>query len=177
MRKVFVSAVFACTFFVLGSRAAQTEHSQVGTWKLDVSQSNFSSEHAPKAATLRVLKDTPTMLSWRVQIVDDKGTDRLFSWSGPKDGSMHPVMQNGKEVSKQSAKIEGDGSLHRHGEDPDGSSFDAYSKVSDNSTSITDEITTRTKGGKESKEKTVYRRASPCCFWHSAIPSMSQDAW
>ena len=157
MRKVFVSAVFACTFFVLGSRA-QSEHSQVGTWKMDMSQSNFGSDPAPKAGTLKVLKDTPTMLSWRVQIVDDKGNGVWFSWSGPKDGSMHPVMQNGKEVSKQSAKIEGDGSLHRHGEDPDGSSFDAYSKESDNA--ITDEITSRTKDGKESKAKTVYRRVT-----------------
>jgi hypothetical protein len=157
MRKVFVSAVSACTFFVLGS-AAQSEHSQVGTWEMDVSQSSFGSDPAPKAATLKVLKDTPKMLSWRVQLVDDKGNAMSFSWSGPKDGSMHPVMQNGKEVSKQSAKMEGDGSLHRHGEDPDGTSFDAYSKPSDNNTSITDEITSRTKDGKESKAKTVYRR-------------------
>jgi len=159
MRKVFVSAVFACTFFVLGSRA-QSEHSQVGTWKLDVSQSNFGDGSAPKAATLKVLKDTPTMLSWSVEIVDPKDNSVLFSWSGPKDGSLHSVMQDGKEVSKQSAKIEGDGSLHRHGEDPDGSSFDAYSKVSDDGTSITDDITIRTKDGKETKSKTVYRRAA-----------------
>jgi len=155
MRKLLISAVFACTFFVLVS-LAQSEHSQVGTWKMDVSQSNFGTDPAPKAGTLNVLKDTPTMLSWRVQIVDDKGNAVSFSWSGPKDGSMHPVMQNGKEVSKQSAKVEADGSLHRHGEDPDGSSFDAYSKESDNT--ITDEITSRTKDGKESKAKTVYRR-------------------
>ena len=71
---------------------------------------------------------------------------------------MHPVMQNGKEISKQGAKRKVDGSLHRHGENPDGSSFDAYSKVSEDGASITDEITVRGKDSNESKEKFVYHR-------------------
>ena len=67
-------------------------------------------------------------------------------------------MQNGKEISKQGAKRKVDGSLHRHGENPDGSSFDAYSKVSEDGASITDEITVRGKDSNESKEKFVYHR-------------------
>jgi hypothetical protein len=157
MRKVFVSAVFACTLFVLGA-LAQSKQSQVGTWKMDASQSDFGSNPAPKSVTVTILKDTPTMLSWRVHMIDDKGKNISYSWSGPQDGSMHPVMQNGKELSKQSAKTEGDGSLHRHDEDPNGSSVDAYSKVSDDGNSITDEVTAKAGDGKESNEKWVYHR-------------------
>ena len=157
MRKLYVPAVFACALFVLGALAQSTQ-SQVGTWKMDASQSDFGSEPAPKSVTVIVLKDTPAMLSWRGHIVDDKGENISQSWSGPQDGSMHPVMQKGKEISKQSAKREGDGSLHRHDEDPDGTITEAYSKVSGDGNSLTDILTMKSKDGKESKWKCVYHR-------------------
>jgi hypothetical protein len=99
-----------------GSCMAQSKHSGVGTWKLDVSQSEFGSDPAPKSVTITVLKDTT---EWRVHFVDDKGKPMSYSWSGPEDGSMHPVIQGGKDIGKQSAKKEDDGSLLRHGEDAD----------------------------------------------------------
>jgi len=127
---------------------------------MDASQSDFGSEPAPKSVTVTVLQDTSEMLSWRVHIVDDKGKNISYSWSGPQDGSMHPVMQNGKEMSKQSAKREEDGSLLRHDEDPDGSSTDARSKVSDDGNTMTDEMTTKAKDGKELKQKITYHRVT-----------------
>ena len=72
MRKAFVSAVFACTLLAI-SAWAQSKQSQLGTWNMDLSQSDFGSDAAPKSVTLTVLKDTPEMLSWRVHVVDDKG--------------------------------------------------------------------------------------------------------
>ena len=159
MRKAFVSAVFACTLLAV-SAWAQSKQSMVGTWTMDVSQSDFGSEPAPKSGTVTVLKDTPEMLSWRVHMVDDKGKSISYSWSGPQDGSMHPVMQNGKEVSKQSAKREENGSLLRHDEGPDGSSFDARLKVSDDGNTVTDEVTIRAKDGKESKQKVISHRVT-----------------
>jgi hypothetical protein len=71
---------------------------------------------------------------------------------------MHPVMQDGKEISKQSAKREEDGAILRHGEDPDGSSFDARSRLSEDGNSMNEETTTKDKDGKESKQKAVYLR-------------------
>ena len=73
---------------------------------------------------------------------------------------MHPVMQNGKEMSKESAKREEDGSLLRHVEDPDGSSSDARSRVSDDGNILTDEMTVKAKDGKELKRKIVYHRVT-----------------
>ena len=159
MRKLLEFAVCACTLFACIAWA-QGHQSQVGTWKLDTAQSNFGSDPAPKSLTVTILKDTPQLLSWRVDGVDDKGKSFSYSWSGPQDGSLHPVMQGGKEVSKQSAKRNEDGSLLRHDEDPDGTTTDALSKVSEDGKMITDGASVKTKDGKESKQKWVYRRVS-----------------
>jgi hypothetical protein len=144
---------------LLAGAWAQTKPSAVGTWKLDPSKSDFGTDPTPKSVTIMVLKESPQMLSWRVRMVDNKGKAIAYSWSGPEDGSMHPVMQNGKEIGKQSAKREEDGSLLRHGEDADGSSFDARSRLSEDGRTMEEELTAKSKDGKESKEKTVYRRA------------------
>lgn len=145
---------------LFGLASAQSTQSAVGTWKMDMSQSDFGAGPAPKSSTVTVLKDTPTMLSWRVHMLDEKGKSVAYSWSGPEDGSMHPVMQNGKEISKQSAKRQDDGSLVRHGEDTDGSSFDARGRISDDGNTITEDVTAKTNDGKESKQKYVYHRSS-----------------
>jgi hypothetical protein len=159
MRTSFLSAT-TIGVLALGIASAQSKHSDVGTWKVDISQSTFGSEPAPKSITVVILKDTPQMLSWRVHGIDDKGKPFAYSWSGPEDGTMHPVMQNGKEIAKQSAKREDDGTLLRHGEEPDGSAFDARDKTSDDGNAITEEITEKSKDGKESTNKTVYHRAA-----------------
>jgi hypothetical protein len=146
---------------LLGSGAwGQTKHSAVGTWKVDIAHSEFGAGEKPKSITVVVLKDSPKMLSWRVRGVDGNGKAFAYSWSGPEDGTMRPVMQDGKEISKQSAKREEDGALLRHGEDPDGSSFDARSRMSEDGNSMNEETTTKEKDGKESKQKAVYLRVS-----------------
>jgi hypothetical protein len=159
MTKRIVAGIAACVLFAAGA-LAQSKPSAVGTWKMDISQSDFGPDPAPKSVTLTILKDTPEMVSWRVHMIDDKGKPLSYSWAGPGDGSMHPVMSNDKEIGKQSAKREDDGSLLRHGEDPDGSSFDALSKLSDDGQTITEESTSKSKDGKESKGKALYHRVS-----------------
>lgn len=159
MRMSFLSAT-AMVVLAVVIALAQSKHSDVGTWKVDISQSTFGSDPAPKSITVVILKDTPQMLSWRVRGIDSKGKPFAYSWSGPEDGSLHPVMQNGKEIQKQSAKRESDGTLLRHGEDADGNSFDARDKPSDDGTTILEEVTSKSKDGKESTDKTVYHRAA-----------------
>jgi hypothetical protein len=157
MRRSILSATAICALFGV-STWGQSQHSQVGTWNVDIAQSTFGSEPVPKSITVVILKDTPQLLSWRVHGVDGNGKAFAYSWSGPVDGTMHPVMQNGKEIGKQSAKREDDGALDRHGEDPDGSAFDARDKLSDDGNTILEEATEKSKDGKETKTKTVYRR-------------------
>ena len=159
MRKVFLPAALACALVVV-SALAQNKQSLVGTWKIDIAQSDFGSDPTPKSATLIILKDTPKMASYRLVIVDDKGKSSAYSWSGPQDGSTHPFMENGKNVSKESQKRAEDGSLLIHSEDPDGTLNDVRSRVSDDGNTITDEATMRSKDGKETKQKWIYRRVS-----------------
>jgi len=140
---------------------AQDKPSLVGTWKLDTAQSNFGSEPAFKSATLIVLKETPQIFSWRVRDVDEKGKPHSVSWSGPEDGSMHPVMAGGKPSgSQQSAKREQDGTRFRHGEDADGSVFDSHDSLSPDGNTLTSEITSKSKDGKENTIKLVSHRVS-----------------
>ena len=157
----FVMAFVACIVLIAASAPAQQKHSPVVTWKMDIAKSDFGSDPKPKSVTITVFNDSPQLLSWRVRVVDDKSKSSSFSWKGPEDGSMHPVMQNGKEVEKQSAKRDDQGALLRHGEDPDGTSFDARSMISpDDPNTMTEQITLKSKDGKESKQNGVYHRVS-----------------
>ena len=157
MRSICVWGLFVCATFAVSARG-QGQQSQVGTWKMDAAQSNMGSGPASRSVTLTILQDAPSMLSWRVQFVDDSGKSMSFSWSGPQDGSMHSVMLNGKEFRKESTKKQADGTLLRHGEFPNGTSFDAYSRTSVDGNTMTDDITVRANDGKESKQKVVYHR-------------------
>jgi hypothetical protein len=70
-------------------------------------------------------------------------------------------MMKGKPAGQQSIEKESDGTLVRHGEDStNGSTFDARSSLSPDGKTFTDEITSKSKDGKESREKLVWRRVS-----------------
>jgi hypothetical protein len=161
MKKTQFLHGIACVSLALASAFAQQKASSAGTWKLDLAQSDFGSDPAFKSVTINILKDTPQMLSWRVHLVDDKGKPSSYSWSGPEDGSMHPIIETGKSSdSQESAKKDADGTLIRHGESTDGSSFDARATVSADGNTITDQIVGKSKDGKENKAKYVYHRAA-----------------
>jgi len=143
---------------LLGTAAFAQNNSLTGTWKLDVKQSDFGSDPAPKSLTVTV-KDTQKMFSVHGRGIDDKGKTFSYSWSGPEDGSMHPGMSNGKVSGKMSARKEGD-TLVRHSEDLDASSYDYRATVSSDGNTATEEMTGKDKGGKEVKQKTVWHRAA-----------------
>lgn len=162
MRNLFF-ATTTCILCIATGASAQKSRSVVGTWKQDMSQSDFGCEAAPKPttpATITILEDRPEMLSWRVRTTDEKGKLVTYSWSGPRDGSMHPIMLSGKVIGQESAKRDSEDAMVRHGEFPEGESFDARSMMSADGNTITDEITDKSKDGKVCKEKQVYQRAS-----------------
>jgi hypothetical protein len=173
MRRILLTAAAVGLLLAISARG-QEKHSAVGTWKVDIAKSDFGSDPKPKSITVVILKDTPEMLSWRVRGMDKQGRVFAYSWKGPEDGSMHPVMQNGKELGKQSAKREDDGSMLRHGEFSDGTSFDARSKISDDGNTMTEEASEKYKDGKETKGRTVYHRvigAKKAAQKKEAVPS------
>jgi hypothetical protein len=161
MKKIPFLLVIVCWSLALPSAFAGQKTSFTGTWKVDVAESDFGSEPAPKSITVTILKDSPRMLSWRVSGVDDKGQNFSYSWSGAEDGSMHPVVEKGKAgTDTQSAKREQDGTLVRHDENSDGSSFDARSTISPDGNTITEAAIEKSKDGKQTNKKYVYRRVS-----------------
>ena len=94
----FAVAVLAFLAMTANAQTNKNHASAVGTWKLDVTHSDFGPGPAPKSVTITILADTPQMLSWRVKYVDDKGKSLAYSWSGAADGSMHPLkVQSGAE--------------------------------------------------------------------------------
>jgi hypothetical protein len=158
MKKLVVLATVVLVFSLWATPQTKNNKSAVGTWQLDLARSDFGAQSAPKEVMLTILQDTPQMLSWRIQSVDDSGNSYTFSWSGPTDGSVHPISaQDSTPIGTESVKREPDGSLVRHGEINE-ASFDARSTMSDDGNTITDEITQKSKDGKENKSKRVYRR-------------------
>lgn len=149
---------FFCVLITVSIGQAQDKPSLVGTWKMDIAQSDFGSDPAPKSLTLIVLKDTPQIFSWRVRGVDEKDKPFAYSWSGPEDGSKHPMIEGGKPTGQQSAKREPDGTHIRQGEDAEGSVFDARDSLSSDGNTLTDEINTKSKDGKKNTMKGVFHR-------------------
>jgi hypothetical protein len=139
---------------------AQDKPSTVGTWKLDLAQSDLGSEPPPKSWTGTILKDSPQMFSIRAHCIDYKGKPFVYSWSGPADGSMHPIMADGKPIGQASAQREQDGTVVRHGKESDGSTFESHVTLSPDGSTLTEEMTEKDQDGKEIKEKWVYQRVS-----------------
>ena len=137
---------------------AQDKPSMIGTWKLDIAQSDFGSDPAPKSETGTILKDTPQMLSYRVHGVDDKGKPFVYSWSGPEDGSIHTGLLNGKPQDQVGFTREQDGTLVQRGKDADGSTFENRISMSPDGNTWTGEGSPKSKEGKESRTKQVFHR-------------------
>ncbi len=58
--------VFLWAVLVVSIGLAQDKPSMAGSWKLDITQSDFGSEPAFRSLVGTIQKDTPHMLSYRV---------------------------------------------------------------------------------------------------------------
>ena len=149
---------FLWAFLAVSVGLAQDKPSLAGNWKLDIAQSEFGSGPAPKSVAGTIFKDTPQMFSYRSHGIDDKGKPFSESWSGPEDGSMHPTLVNGKPGGQAGYTREPDGTLAQRGEDADGTTFEARISMSPDGNTSTIEGTSKSKDGKESREKQVWHR-------------------
>ena len=102
-------------------------------------------------------------MPWRLKSWTPPGKSISYSWSGPADGTLHPIKgADGQVIGRESLKRDGD-ALLRHGEDPsDGSSFDSRATMSADGNAITDVTTVKSKDGKTFKTTSVYRRNNRC---------------
>jgi hypothetical protein len=135
---------------------AQGKPSLVGTWKLDPTQSNLA--QIPKSWIGTCTKETPQTFAFRVHGLDDKGKPFAYSWSGPEDGSMHPIMSAGKPIGQANAQKEADGSIKRSGKEPDGTPFESHLVLSPDGNTIREEMTEKSADGKVVQQTLVYHR-------------------
>jgi hypothetical protein len=156
---VSVVALFLLAAPPAFAQAAASHVSSVGTWKADLKQSKFGDEQAPKSLTLTIMKDTPQLLSWRVDEVDATGKAMSYSWSGPQDGTLQPVKgSDGKEVGKESFK-EDKGVLIRRGDGgKEGPPFESHVTTSADGNTMTDVVTAKSKDGKPMTQTVVWHR-------------------
>ena len=74
---------------------------------------------------------------------------------------MHPVMLNGKPSGHTTGfKREQDGTIVRHGARADGSTVEVHISLSPDGNTMTIEGNSKSKDGKESREKQVWHRVS-----------------
>jgi len=141
------------------AQATASHVSSVGTWKADLKESKFGDEEAPKSLTLTIMKDTPQLLTWRVDVVDAKGQTMSYSWSGPQDGTMQSVKApDGKEIGKESFKSD-KGVLVRRGDGgKDGPAFESHVTTSADGNTMTDVVTGKSKDGKPMSQTVVWRK-------------------
>jgi len=150
--------VFLWAILAVSVGLVQDKPSMAGNWKLDIAQSEFGSGPAPKSVAGTIFKESPQMFSYRSHGIDDKGKPFSESWSGPEDGSMHPLILNGKPGSQASVTRDQDGTLVQHSKDADGSTGEARISMSPDGNTSTIEGTSKSKDGKESRDKQVWHR-------------------
>jgi len=142
------------------AQTTATKKSAEGVWKIDLKQSKFTSEPAPKSGTLTILKDAPDAMSWRYESVDATGKSDTWSWSGPLDGSMQDLKSaDGTVIAKESMKRDGDIML-RHGEVPNGGTFDSRVTTSADGNTFTDVVTAKLQDGKTATDTVVFHRVA-----------------
>jgi hypothetical protein len=71
---------------------------------------------------------------------------------------MHPGLLNGKPHDQAGFTREQDGTLVQHGEDADGSIFEARMLMSPDGNTMTIEGTSKSKDGKENRDRQVWHR-------------------
>jgi hypothetical protein len=132
--------------------------SSVGTWKYNASQSDFGSGTKPKSMTLVITKDTPQMLAWHLTEVDTDGKVIHESWSGPQDGSMHPLKRTG---GNREAGFQASGDQFTITEkSPDGTNTQSQVTKSDNGDTMTEHVTGTGQGGAPMTATIVWHRVT-----------------
>ena len=149
----FIAFAFIFSLLVSAS-SAQDKTSFEGTWKLDSAKGDSGSEQPLMTMTATISKVASNSLSIRLNGVDPTGKRYSHSWVGPEDGTMRPFEN---ESEGQSVRRDGN-ALIRHVETADGSTFDARDSLWGDGNTITEEMTIKSKDGKEEKSKSVWHR-------------------
>jgi hypothetical protein len=94
MRQMSLVAVVAVALVVVFSTAlAQSSNSEVGTWKLNLAKSKYSSGSGPKSATIKI-EAIGAGIKLSQDAVNADGTVRHFEFTVNYDGKDNPITGN-----------------------------------------------------------------------------------
>ena len=137
----------------LTAAAAHTHVKTPSTWTLDVKKSDFGSGPGEKSEVMIITTDTEKWLAYTDVMVDDKGHTSRTSWSGPADGSMHPVKgMAGGTSGWDAGKDTGKTVL------PDGTTMTILFSLSNDEKIATFKVDGKDKAGHNLKQTLVYNR-------------------
>ncbi len=138
------------TSFVL---AAHTHLPTPSTWTLNLGESDFGSGPAMKSDVFVMITDTEKQAKFTDSMVDGDGKTWNSSWSGPADGTTHPM--TGMAGATYSTDVATDRSVLTL---PDGTTIACDFSVSPDKKKFINKCVAKTKDGKQANQTMVYDR-------------------
>jgi hypothetical protein len=150
-------------FVVIVVAAIPSAHAvskQLGTWKIDVSASNFGTHTPPQSMTLTIFEDTPERSGYRVHRVNRDGLSFSYEWRGTKDGTpSRTVITSDKSAPGAMEAVKEVGGVEiEHGIESDGTLVNGRLSVAPDGQTMTLDVTWTTFEGTEDKQKWVWRK-------------------
>ncbi len=133
--------------------AAHTHVPTPSTWTLNLGESDFGSGPSMKSDVFVMLIDTEKRAKYTDSMVDGDGKTWKSSWSGPADGTPHPIV--GMAGATYSSDAATDVSVMTL---PDGTAITCDFSLSPDGKKFTNKCVAKTKDGKQANQTMVYDR-------------------
>ncbi|GAC1366995.1 MAG: hypothetical protein NVSMB3_15660 [Acidobacteriaceae bacterium] len=148
-----VSAVLLSSLLAPFTFAAHTHLPVPSTWTLNLGESSFGSGPSMKSDVFVMAADTEKRAKYTDSMVDADGKTWKSSWSGPADGTPHPV--TGMPGATFSTNAATDVSIMTL---PDGTAITCDFSLSADNKKFTNKCVAKSKDGKEANQTIVYDR-------------------
>ncbi len=147
------SAVLIASFVTPFALAAHTHMATPSTWTLNQKESNWGGGPSMKSDTFIMLTDTEKRAKFTDTMVDGDGKTWKLSWSGPADGSAHPMV--GMKGATFSDNAAADMSVFVM---PDGMSVTCNFSLNADKKKFVEKCVVKTQDGKQANQTLVYDR-------------------
>ncbi len=147
------SAILLPSLLTSSVLAAHTHVPTPSTWTLNLAESDFASGPSMKSDVFVMLTDTEKLAKYTDSMVDGDGKTWNSSWSGPADGTAHPVTgMAGATFSTDAATDRSVMTL------PDGTAIACDFSLSPDKKKFINKCVAKTKDGKQANQTMVYDR-------------------
>ncbi len=148
-----VSAALLSSLLAPVTFAAHTHLPTPSTWTLNLGESDFGSGPTMKSDIFVMITDTEKHAKYTDVTVDGDGKTLKSSWSGPADGTPHPI--TGMAGATYSTDAATDVSVMNL---PDGTAITCDFSLSPDKKKFINKCVAKTKDGKQANQTIVYDR-------------------